>query len=121
MITTPTVSAGTRTARISQAEATRALARVRDITAADALFALQFSAGTTCPPVARVLRYALAEAGRVLGLGGESLTITASEVGAGDPVTRVRRLAHGNADWITTATTAIRVELSAVPPDVRKD
>ncbi len=42
------------------------------------------------------------------------LVITGSEVGEGETVVRVRRLAHGMADWITTETTDIRVELSPV-------
>lgn len=108
-------------ARVSQAEASRVLARVRGMSATDALAALQFSAGTVCEPVARALQQALAEAELAFGLGGDGLVLSGAEVGAGDVVTRVRRQAHGKADWITTQTTAVRVELSTIPHEARSD
>jgi large subunit ribosomal protein L22 len=98
-------------ARLSQDEARRIFARVHGMTAADALWALRFSAGTVCPPVARIIAQAAEEAERTLGLGPEGLVVAGTEVGEGETVVRVRRLAHGMADWITTETTDIRVEL----------
>lgn len=98
-------------ARVSQSEARRIFARVHGMTAADALHALRFSAGTVCPPVARVVSQAVAEAESTLGVGPDALVIAASEVGDGETVVRVRRQAHGVAGWITTETTDIRVEL----------
>lgn len=97
--------------RLSQNEARRVLARVQGMTAARALRALRFSAGTVCAPVARIVLQATTEAQRMHGVGGDALVIVGSEVGDGETVTRVRRLAHGMADWITTETTDIRVEL----------
>ena len=41
----------------------------------------------------------------------EDGTLVEILVGEGETVVRVRRLAHGMADWITTETTDIRVEL----------
>ncbi|WP_432828815.1 uL22 family ribosomal protein [Dactylosporangium sp. CA-092794] len=117
----PAIVVGTRTARVSRTEAARVLDRVRHLTAVEALFALRFAAGTICPQVARVLQDAMAVADRTLEPGGYVLVISAYTVDAGDPVTRVRRLAHGSADWITTQTTAITIELSPLPNAVRKD
>jgi ribosomal protein L22 len=99
-------------ARLSQDEARRILARVHGMAAAEALWALRFAAGTVCPPVARVVAEAVEQAERTLGIGPDLLVVTGSEVGQGETVVRVRRLAHGMADWITTQTTDIRVELS---------
>lgn len=98
-------------ARVSQAQARRILDRVRGMTATEALHALRFSAGTVCPPVGRIVAQAVAAAGERLGVGPDALVVGRGEVGDGETVVRVRRLAHGKADWITTETTAIRVEL----------
>jgi len=82
------------------------------MTAAQALYALRFTAGTVCQPIARIVQQAATEAQRRHGLGPESLVIVGSQVSDGETVVRVRRMAHGKADWITTETTDIRVELS---------
>ncbi|MGE3288585.1 MAG: uL22 family ribosomal protein [Pseudonocardia sp.] len=101
-------------ARVAQPEARRVLERVRGMPADAALHALRFAAGTVCAPVARVVQQATAEAERVHGLGPEALVVAAFEVGEGEPVVRVRRQAHGKADWITTRTTALTVELRPI-------
>lgn len=111
----------TSQARVSQGEAARVLAKVRGMTAVAAVHALGFSAGTICPEVSRVVLQALAAAEREHSPEPEQLRIVASEVGPGEMVTRVRRLAHGRADWITTQTTAIRVELGTDPSEMRSD
>lgn len=105
----------TSQARLTEAEAVRVLARVRGMTAPDAVHALRFSAGTICPAVARLVQEALAAAERERGPAAHRLCVVASEVGPGEVVTRVRRLAHGRSDWITTRTTAVRVELGTGP------
>jgi len=99
--------------RLDQTEARRVLARVHGMTAAQALHALRFAAGTVCPPIARVVQQAATEAQCRLGLGPQALVISGSAVGDGETVVRVRRLAHGMADWITTETTDIKIELRA--------
>jgi len=98
-------------ARLSQIEARRVLARVQGMTATEALWALRFTAGTVCAPVARIVAQAVAQAEHTLRVDPEALVISASEVGDGETVVRVRRQAHGMAGWITTETTDIRVEL----------
>ncbi len=40
------------------------------------------------------------------------LVVAGGRVTDGEAITRVRRHAHGNADWITTYTTGIEVELA---------
>jgi len=97
--------------RLDQTEARRILAKVHGMTAARALHALRFAAGTVCPPIARIVQQAAVEAQRRHGLAPESLVIAGSQVGDGETVVRVRRMAHGMANWITTETTDIRVEL----------
>jgi ribosomal protein L22 len=101
-------------ARLSKAEARHVLARVQGMTATEALWALRFAAGTVCAPVARIVAQAVVQAERTFGVGPDSLVITASEVGDGETIVRVRRQAHGTAGWITTETTDIRVKLRVV-------
>jgi len=101
-------------ARLDQTEARRILAKIHDMTAAQALYALRFTPGTVCPPIARIVQQAATEAQRRHSLAPESLIIVDSQVGDGETVVRVRRMAHGKADWITTETTDIRVELRRV-------
>ncbi len=106
-----TVVAQNTAARLSQTEARRIFARVQGMTAADALHTLRFSAGTVCPPVARIVARAVADGQHTLGVGPDALVITGSTVADGETVVRVRRQAHGVAGWITTQTTDIKVEL----------
>jgi ribosomal protein L22 len=87
------------------------------MTAAQALYALRFTAGTVCPAIARIVQQAATDAQRRHGLDPESLVIVGSQVGDGETVVRVRRMAHGNADWISTETTDIKVELQWVGPN----
>lgn len=108
-------------ARIDRAEADRVLARISGMLADDALAATQFSAGTVCEPVARVLRQAIADAERRFGLKAHAFMVSGADTDEGDTVTRVRRMAHGKADWITTRTTAVRIELSTIPHEVRSE
>jgi ribosomal protein L22 len=104
------ISAETPQARIDPAVALRALDRVRGMTATQALAVLLRPGPGTCEPVARVLQGALAAADGV-GVPAHMCVVAGGEVGDGEPVTRVRRQAHGLATWITTETTRIRVEL----------
>jgi ribosomal protein L22 len=101
-------------ARLDQTEARRILARVHGMTAAQALYALRFTAGMVCQPIARIVQQAATEAQRSHSLDPESLVIVDSRVGDGETVVRVRRMAHGMADWLTTETTDIWVELQRV-------
>jgi metal-sulfur cluster biosynthetic enzyme len=49
------------------------------------------------------------------GVSEADLVVSGGWVADGEEITRVRRHAHGKADWITTHTTAIEVELTRRP------
>jgi ribosomal protein L22 len=99
-------------ARLDQTQARRILAKVHGMTAAQALHTLRFTAGAVCPQIARVIQQAATQAQHRHNLAPESLVIADSQVSNGETMVRVRRIAHGIADWITTETTDIRVELT---------
>jgi ribosomal protein L22 len=106
-------SASASSARVSQAEACRAVERVTGLRADQALRVLRFSPQHSCEPVWRVIAAAVAGIRRESPHISEAdLVVVSGCVGDGEAVTRVRRHAHGNADWITTHTTSIEVELA---------
>ena len=75
--------------------------------------ALKFGAGTVSAPLARVLEHGIAEASR-FGIRSDETVVGSWTVGDGDVVTRLRRMAHGMADWITTRTTRVEIQLQTV-------
>ena len=99
--------------RIDQDEATRILARLEGIAADEAHHALKFRAGMVSAPLARVIEQGLAEAAR-FGIRSHELVIGSWSVADGDVITRLRRMAHGMADWITTRTTRVEIQLRVV-------
>jgi ribosomal protein L22 len=106
-------SASSSTARVSQADARRALDRVTGMRADRALRRLRFSPGDSCEPLWRVVTAAVANIRRDSPQITEAdLVIVSGRVGDGETITRIRRHAHGIADWITTYTTSIEVELA---------
>jgi ribosomal protein L22 len=112
-MTTPRSSASASSARISQAEARRAVERVTGLRADQALRQLRFSPEHSCEPVWRVIAAAVASIRRQdTRITEADLVVVSGRVGDGEAITRVRRHAHGNADWITTYTTSIEVELA---------
>lgn len=115
-----TVTARQNNVRVEQETARRILARVVGMTAADAYRAVKFRPGTACAPLARVFEQGLAEARR-LGISPRHLTVAAWEVGDGEVITRLRRMAHGIADWITTRTTGVAVDFKVAAPPPAAD
>jgi ribosomal protein L22 len=112
-MTAPRCSASASSARVSQAEARRAVERVTGLRADQALRQLRFSPQYGCEPVWRVVAAAVAGIRRQAPhLTEADLVVVSGQVGDGETVTRVRRHAHGNANWITTHTTSIEVELA---------
>lgn len=109
----PTVTARKNNVRIDQDEATRILTRLEGITVDAAHHALKFRAGLVSAPLARVIEQGLAEAAR-FGIRSHEMIVGSWTVGDGDVVTRLRRMAHGMADWITTSTTGVEIELRVV-------
>ena len=110
------VTASTTAARVDQAQARRALERVTGVTADQALVILRFSPADACEPVHRLVAKAVADLRRSSpGVSEADLVVSGGWVADGEAITRVRRHAHGKADWITTYTTAIGVELTRQP------
>jgi ribosomal protein L22 len=107
------VTASTSTARVAQEQARRALDRVTGLTADRALKVLRFSPADACEPVHRLVTRAVADIRRESPEVTEAeLVVVGGSVTDGEAITRVRRHAHGIADWITTYTTGIEVELA---------
>lgn len=107
------ITASTSTARVAQELARRALDRVTGLTADRALKILRFSPADACEPVHRLVTRAVADIRRESPEVAEAdLVVVGGRVADGEAITRLRRHAHGNADWITTYTTAIEVELA---------
>lgn len=115
-----TVTARKDNVRVEQETARRILARLVGMTAAEAYRAVKFRPGTACAPLARVFEQGLAEARR-LGIGPHHLTVAGWEVGDGEVITRLRRMAHGIADWITTRTTGVAIDFTVAAPPPAAD
>jgi large subunit ribosomal protein L22 len=112
-MTTPRSSASSSSARVSQVAARRAVERVTGLRADQALRQLRFSPDDSCEPVWRVIAAAVASIRRQAPhLTAADLVVVSGQVGDGESITRVRRHAHGSADWITTHTTSIEVEIA---------
>jgi len=96
--------------RLTHADACRALAAVagHDLVAARAR--LRFGPGRTCEALARVLDAAAVRAQHA-GLDPALLLISGSAAEPGEDIVRVRRKAHGKADWIHTPTSRVRITL----------
>ena len=109
----PTVTACHTNVRIDQTEARRILARLEGLRTDQAHHALKLRAGTVSAPLARVVEHAIAEAAR-FGIRSDETVVGSWTVGDGDVVTRLRRMAHGVADWITTRTTRVEIQLRVV-------
>jgi ribosomal protein L22 len=106
-------TASTDTARVAQEQARRALDLVTGLTADRALQILRFSPAGACEPVHRLVTRAVADIRRESTEVTEAeLVVVGGRVTDGKAITRVRRHAHGTADWITTYTTGIEVELA---------
>ena len=106
-------SASAGNARISQAAARRALDRVTGLRADQALRRLRFSPADSCGPVWRVIAAAVENIRREMpDVAEQDLVVVSGHVGDGETITRIRRHAHGIADWITTHTTSIEVEIA---------
>jgi metal-sulfur cluster biosynthetic enzyme/ribosomal protein L22 len=97
--------------RVPEAEAWNALDKTLGLDLQAAMWKLRHGPGRTCEAVARVLDRAIAET-KAAGLEPEGLIVTAAKVAADEDIVRVRRKAHGKADWITSVTSDVTVELT---------
>ena len=109
----PTVTALKTNVRIDPDDAKRILARLEGMNAEEAHRALKFRPGLASAPLARVLEQGLAEAVR-FGIRSHEMEVGTWTVQEGDVITRLRRMAHGIADWITTTTTRVEIQLRVV-------
>lgn len=109
----PTVTALKTNVRIERDEAKRILARLEGLNVEEAHQAIKFRPGLASAPLARVLEHGLAEAAR-FGIRSHEMVVGTWTVQEGDVITRLRRMAHGIADWITTRTTRVEIQLRVV-------
>jgi metal-sulfur cluster biosynthetic enzyme/ribosomal protein L22 len=98
--------------RLPAAEGRAALRSVLGRPAAEARARLRHGPGRTCEPLARLLDRALARA-ECAGLDPAHLVVADGHVEEAEDIVRVRRKAHGKADWIHSPTS--RVELTLQP------
>jgi metal-sulfur cluster biosynthetic enzyme/ribosomal protein L22 len=96
--------------RVRPGEARAAISAVTGRTAVAARARLRFGPGRTCEPVGRLLDTAMTRAERA-GLDPAGLIVVSGTAEAGEDIVRVRRKAHGDADWITTPTSRVRIVL----------
>lgn len=111
MSTLTPLSVSQEQVRIDHELGTQALADVRGMDLIGAVAKLRHGPGRTCEPLARVLDRAVANA-REAGLDPAALHVTSGTVLPADDIVRVRRKAHGKADWIASATSDVRVEVT---------
>jgi metal-sulfur cluster biosynthetic enzyme/ribosomal protein L22 len=100
--------------RITETEATAALERVMGSLAVEARARLRFGPGRTCEQLARVLDKALAQAQAQAqggGLAADTLVLNAGGAVAAEDIVRMRRKAHGVADWISSPTSHVTIVL----------
>ncbi len=80
---------------------------------------LRFGPGRTCEPIARLLDRAIVQAENA-GLDPQMLVLAGGSAQAAEDIVRVRRKAHGIADWIHSPTCRVRIVLrpaSTRPPE----
>jgi metal-sulfur cluster biosynthetic enzyme/ribosomal protein L22 len=98
--------------RLAEPDGRVALRAVMGLDAMRAQARLRFGPGRTCEPVARLLDRVIVRAEQA-GLSPARLILVAGRVEAGEDIVRVRRKAHGTADWIASPT--CRVEMTLRP------
>ena len=96
--------------RLVAAEGREALNLVLGRTATRARTRLRYGPGRTCEPLARLLDRAIMQAERA-GLDPEHLVVAGGSVEPAEDIVRVRRKAHGKADWIHSATSQVELTL----------
>jgi metal-sulfur cluster biosynthetic enzyme/ribosomal protein L22 len=94
--------------RLAEADGRVALRAVTGLDAMRAQARLRFGPGRTCEPVARLLDRVIVRAEQA-GLSPARLILVAGRVEAGEDIVRVRRKAHGTADWIASPTCRVQM------------
>jgi metal-sulfur cluster biosynthetic enzyme len=96
--------------RLAEPDGQAALGVVLGLDAVAARARLRFGPGRTCEPVARLLDRVIVQAEQA-GLSPARLVLAAGSVQAGEDIVRVRRTAHGKADWIASPTCRVQITL----------
>jgi metal-sulfur cluster biosynthetic enzyme len=96
--------------RLAEPDGRTALGAVLGLDAVAARARLRFGPGRTCEPVARLLDRVIVQAEQA-GLSPARLILAAGSVQAGEDIVRVRRTAHGQADWIASPTCRVQITL----------
>jgi metal-sulfur cluster biosynthetic enzyme len=96
--------------RVPVAEARAAIEAVIGRSAVAARARLRFGPGRTCERLGRLLDTAIMRA-EDAGLDPAGLVVVSGTADAGEDIVRVRRKAHGDADWVTSATSQVRIVL----------
>jgi len=96
--------------RITQTDGHAALRAITGLPVIPARARLRFGPGRTCEQLARLLDRAIVQA-EAAGLRPELLVVADGRVQAGEDIVRVRRKAHGVADWIHSPTCRVQITL----------
>jgi metal-sulfur cluster biosynthetic enzyme/ribosomal protein L22 len=96
--------------RITQTDGQAALRAIAGLPVIPARARLRFGPGRTCEQLARLLDRAIVQA-EAAGLRPDLLIVADGSVHAGEDIVRVRRKAHGVADWIHSPTCRVRITL----------
>jgi metal-sulfur cluster biosynthetic enzyme len=96
--------------RLAEPDGQAALGAVLGLDAVAARARLRFGPGRTCEPVARLLDRVIVQAEQA-GLDPVRLVLAAGSVRAAEDIVRVRRTAHGKADWIASPTCQVQITL----------
>jgi metal-sulfur cluster biosynthetic enzyme/ribosomal protein L22 len=96
--------------RVTESDARSALRAVTGKPVIPARARLRFGPGRTCEAIARLLDRAIVRA-ESAGLDPRLLVVADGTAEAGEDIVRVRRKAHGVADWIHSPTCRVRIVL----------
>jgi metal-sulfur cluster biosynthetic enzyme/ribosomal protein L22 len=96
--------------RVTEGDARAALRAVTGQPVIPARARLRFGPGRTCEAIARLLDRAIVRA-EASGLDPRLLVVAGGSAEAGEDIVRVRRKAHGVADWIHSPTCRVQVVL----------
>ena len=96
--------------RVTERDARAALRAVTGKPVIPARARLRFGPGRTCEAIARLLDRAIVRA-ESAGLDPQLLVVADGSAEAGEDIVRVRRKAHGVADWIHSPTCRVRIVL----------
>jgi metal-sulfur cluster biosynthetic enzyme/ribosomal protein L22 len=96
--------------RVTESDARMALNAVAGQPVMQARARLRFGPGRTCERLARLLDQAIVQA-EDAGLDPGRLVVASGQAQAGEDIVRVRRKAHGVADWIRSPTCRVQIIL----------